>query len=83
MTEHLLFDLWYAVRVLLRSPGFSFIAIATMALQIYGSVYQHPFKGVAIFLRGRRDPRAIPAQVRGPGSVRRPRASRLRRTSSG
>ncbi len=32
--------------------------------QIYGSVYQHPFKGVAIFLRGRLDPRAIPEQVR-------------------
>jgi len=35
-----------------------------VAPQIYGSVYQHPFKGVAIFLRGRLDPRAIPAQVR-------------------
>jgi predicted permease len=32
--ENLLFDLQYAVRMLLRSPGFSFIAIATMALGI-------------------------------------------------
>jgi predicted permease len=32
--EHLLFDLRYAVRMLLRSPGFSFIAIATMALGV-------------------------------------------------
>jgi predicted permease len=32
--ENLLFDLRYGVRMLLRSPGFSFIAIATMALGI-------------------------------------------------
>ena len=32
--ENLLFDLRYAVRMLLRSPEFSFIAIATMALGI-------------------------------------------------
>jgi putative ABC transport system permease protein len=34
MIEHLLFDVRYAIRVLLRSQGFSFIAIATMALGI-------------------------------------------------
>jgi predicted permease len=32
--ENLLFDLRYAIRMLLRSPGFSFIAIATMALGV-------------------------------------------------
>ena len=32
--ENLFFDLRYAVRMLLRSPGFSFIAIATIALGI-------------------------------------------------
>ena len=32
--ENLLFDLKYAVRMLLRSPGFAFIAIATMALGV-------------------------------------------------
>jgi len=32
--ENLLFDLRYAVRMLLRSPGFSCIAIATMALGV-------------------------------------------------
>jgi predicted permease len=32
--ENLLFDLRYAVRMLLRFPGFSFIAIATMALGV-------------------------------------------------
>ncbi len=34
LIENLLFDLQYAVRMLLRSPGFSFIAIATMALGV-------------------------------------------------
>jgi putative ABC transport system permease protein len=32
--ENLFFDLRYAIRMLVRSPGFSFIAIATMALGI-------------------------------------------------
>ena len=34
LIENLLFDLKYAVRMLLRSPGFSCIAIATMALGV-------------------------------------------------
>ncbi len=34
MTENLLIDLRYAVRVLLRSPGFACIAIATIALGV-------------------------------------------------
>lgn len=32
--------------------------------QIYRSVYQHPAKSLAIFLRGQLDPSAIPAQLR-------------------
>jgi putative ABC transport system permease protein len=35
-----------------------------VAPQIYRSVYQRPFKDLAIFLRGQLDPSAIPAQVR-------------------
>ncbi len=34
LIENLLFDLRYALRMLLRSPGFSFTAIATMALGV-------------------------------------------------
>jgi predicted permease len=34
LIENLLFDVRYAVRMLLRSPGFSLIAIATMALGV-------------------------------------------------
>src|ERR1700744_4581155 len=34
MIENLLFDLRYAVRMLLRAPGFSLIAIASMALGV-------------------------------------------------
>ena len=74
--ENLLFDLRYAVRMLLRSPGFALIAIATMALGIGATtaiysvidatlLHPLPYPHPAELVRVRDDLRGVGAQAVG------------------